>query len=222
MSRFVTEAEINYRQVIRRGGTSGGDENFAFVRCPSCGQIYLIDHEVDTAYLDANDLSRRVPFHSPGDAIACAQCGEPLLAEQIWAAIRGDTGTLDWQVPWEQFQGSGWAWAARPGGGLMRDMKGWQGKFRQQMVWYAAVFALLALAGVAQTWLLWPKTLSALHEHPAHMALGLVGQVASVVVCVGMAVLCLQIRKGMGAREGQGGAKAGRARKWMEPCAERQ
>ena len=117
MSQFITEADVDYHEVIRRGGANGGDENFAFVRCPTCGYVYVIDSEVDTAFVDASDLSRRVGFYSVGDIIPCAGCGKPLLAEQIWAALRGDEGTDAWQVPWEAIRASAWAWAAKRSNG---------------------------------------------------------------------------------------------------------
>ena len=113
MSQFVTEADIDHHEVIRRGGANCGDEDFAFVQCPVCGHVYLIESEVDTAFLDASDLSRRVGFYSEGDIVPCINCGKPLLAEQIWAALRGDEGSIAWQVSWETFRASGWAWAAK-------------------------------------------------------------------------------------------------------------
>jgi hypothetical protein len=36
--------------------------------------------------------------------VPCSGCGKPLLAGQIWAALRGDDGTIAWQVPWEAFR----------------------------------------------------------------------------------------------------------------------
>jgi len=113
MSQFINETDIDFREVIRRGGANGGDEDFAFVRCPTCGYIYLIDYEIDTAFVDAADLTRRVGFSYDGDVIPCSGCGKPLLAGQIWAALRGDEGTIAWQVPREAFLASKWAWAAK-------------------------------------------------------------------------------------------------------------
>lgn len=112
MEPFVAETQIDYHEIIRRGGANGGDEDFAFIRFPNCEQIYLINYEVDTVYIDANDLSRRIGFYSPNDVIACVNCGKSLLAEQIWAALRSGAEALDWQVPWEAFRQSAWAWAA--------------------------------------------------------------------------------------------------------------
>lgn len=116
MGQFVTERDIDYWEIIRRGRANGGDEDFAFLQCPGCGHIYLIDSEIDTAYLDADDLSRRNGFFSSGDVVYCIGCGRALLSEQIWAALRGDayTDTPGWQVDWEQFQQSPWAWAGKP------------------------------------------------------------------------------------------------------------
>jgi hypothetical protein len=36
---FVTEADVDYDEVFRRGGRNYGDENFAFFKCPACGKV---------------------------------------------------------------------------------------------------------------------------------------------------------------------------------------
>jgi len=59
MTNLVPETAIDYEEIFARGGRNLGDEDFALFKCPSCGQIYLLEYEVDTAFLDADDLSRR-------------------------------------------------------------------------------------------------------------------------------------------------------------------
>jgi hypothetical protein len=59
MPDFVPETAIDYEEIFRRGGHNMGDEDFALFKCPNCSHVYLIDYEVDTVYLDGDDLSRR-------------------------------------------------------------------------------------------------------------------------------------------------------------------
>ncbi len=113
MQPLVTEANIDYTEVIRRIGDSGGNEYFYFLRCPNCSFIFLIDSEVDTAFMDASELLCQVSFCHVGDTVACLRCKQPLAAEQIWSALRGETGTELWHVSREALRASAWSWAIK-------------------------------------------------------------------------------------------------------------
>ena len=104
---FVPEEAVDYDEIIRRGGRNWGDEDFAFFKCPLCGKVYLLDYEVDTVYLDARDLSRRVPVSS--ESFTCLGCGK-LVPRGGWA---GPKVSSRFRVTWCELEGSEWAWAAR-------------------------------------------------------------------------------------------------------------
>lgn len=72
-NELVSETSIDYEEVFRRGGRNHEDEDFALFKCPSCGHVYMLEYEVDTVYLDGNDLSRRVFVFS--GSFDCVQCG---------------------------------------------------------------------------------------------------------------------------------------------------
>ena len=114
MSDFVVESYVNYHEILRRGGTNGGDEDFTLFRCPTCGRIYLIDYEVDTVFLDADDLTKRVSVPGEDDEFPCTNCGAGLASRSIWAAIRMEDAAKNWRVTWENIQSSPWAWAVKP------------------------------------------------------------------------------------------------------------
>ena len=106
MFDFVPEYAINTDEVFRRGGRNFGDEQFALVRCPACGRIYLIDQSADIVYPDPKDLGARWPAaRSP---FPCAGCGSP-LPEHPWV---GQGAPEDMRVKWDQLRDSRWAWAA--------------------------------------------------------------------------------------------------------------
>ncbi|MFO0952958.1 MAG: hypothetical protein U0835_17760 [Isosphaeraceae bacterium] len=108
MSELVPEAAVDYDEVFRRGGRNLGDEDFALFKCPSCGRIYLLEYEVDTVYLDPNDLSRRVPVYNA--SFACVACGREVPDDAPWA---GPKASPRFGVTWAEFEASEWAWAAR-------------------------------------------------------------------------------------------------------------
>jgi hypothetical protein len=108
MSDFVNESDIDYDEVFRRGGRNLGDEDFALFRCPSCGRIYLIDYEVDTVYLDGNDLARRADTES--NDLRCGTCGYAFVAPII-----GPTADSKYWVSWDDLSRSSWVWIARQG-----------------------------------------------------------------------------------------------------------
>ncbi|WP_417385007.1 hypothetical protein [Gimesia sp.] len=105
MSDFVAEEEIDYEEVYRRGGHNCGDEDFALFKCPFCDRVYMIEYEVDTAYLDGRDLTKRCSvFNCSFD---CLGCGRPIPNDRPWI---GKNATADFQVTWEQLANSDWAW----------------------------------------------------------------------------------------------------------------
>jgi hypothetical protein len=46
MTNPVPETALDYEEIFARGGRNPGDEDFALFKCPSCGQVYLLDYEV--------------------------------------------------------------------------------------------------------------------------------------------------------------------------------
>jgi len=114
MGDFVKETDINYYEIWKRGGANGGDEDYALFRCPKCRTTYLIDYEVDTVFLDADDLARRVSISGSGDSFPCVSCGRPLASHSIWKVLRVEDDTADWRVTWDSIRSSPWAWAVEP------------------------------------------------------------------------------------------------------------
>jgi hypothetical protein len=83
MQDLVPENAIDYDEVFRRGGRNLGDEDFALFKCPACGRIYLLEYEVDTAYLDPDDLSVRASvFTTPLIALTVAT-GFPTMSRGL-------------------------------------------------------------------------------------------------------------------------------------------
>jgi hypothetical protein len=71
----VPEEALDYAEILRRGGTNCGDEDFALCKCPRCGRIYFIEYEGDTTYLDPDDLGRRVGIDINVSSFSCAGRG---------------------------------------------------------------------------------------------------------------------------------------------------
>lgn len=107
MGELVPEEVIDYAEVFHRGGANCGDEDFAFFRCPHCRRVYLLEYEVDTVYLDPNDLSRRVPGYDGG--FTCVRC-EQLIPDDAGAWI-GKKASPEFGATWADLDGSGWEWA---------------------------------------------------------------------------------------------------------------
>jgi rubredoxin len=108
-SDLVPETAIDYDEVFRRGGRNLGDEDFALFKCPSCGRVYLIDYEVATIYLDAEDLSKRADA-DPG-SIRCTECRYEFRADE---PIIGPEAHRKFGVTWSDLSVSPWSWIARP------------------------------------------------------------------------------------------------------------
>jgi len=106
----VSEYSINYDEVFQRGGRNLGDEDFSLFKCPSCGQVYLIDCEVGTIYFDGGDLSRRTSADIA--SLTCIACGERFPANEPWV---GERSAERFRVRWGDLFASAWSWVALRG-----------------------------------------------------------------------------------------------------------
>ncbi len=106
LSGEVPESAIDYDEVFRRGGANCGDEDFAMCKCPSCSAIYLIEYEVDTIYLSANDLSLRQSINLGVTSFRCPQCACSWPVES-WI---GPDAPSSMRVSWSELANSPWRW----------------------------------------------------------------------------------------------------------------
>lgn len=104
--KSVTEQEIDYHEIWKRGGREHGDEDFALFRCPRCNHIYLVDYETDTLFLNPNDLHERIQINY---GFRCLECGQELPSGPWW----GPEAMEITKVPWELLESSQWRWVAR-------------------------------------------------------------------------------------------------------------
>jgi hypothetical protein len=104
-SEFVEESDINYERVLQAGGRNCGDEDFAVFGCPFCHHVYLLEHEVDTVFTDAHDLSKRIPVFNSG--FACVACGKEVPGGDAWV---GPQAKREFGVRYEDMLKSDWAW----------------------------------------------------------------------------------------------------------------
>jgi hypothetical protein len=104
----VPEEALDYAEILRRGGSNCGDEDFALCKCPHCGRIYLIEYEVDTIYLDPDDLGRRVGIDINVSSFVCEGCGT-IWPPGAWIGPKAPTGM---QVCWADLAASRWRWIA--------------------------------------------------------------------------------------------------------------
>jgi predicted RNA-binding Zn-ribbon protein involved in translation (DUF1610 family) len=114
MSEFVAESALDAIEICRRGGRNLGDEDFALFKCPQCKKIYLCDHEADTVYLDAKDLSQREDiaferFVCPGCSFLFPEFG------WLWAGADDlpDPKYGDYAVFWPELLASEWKWSVK-------------------------------------------------------------------------------------------------------------
>ena len=110
MSRYVPETAIDYDAVFQRGGRNLGDEDFALFKCPNCGRIYLLEYEVDTVYLDGNDLAKRQDVTDPSQSFCCVACGQA-MPRGPWIGPKAKEQFL---VTWPEIKQSAWSWIATP------------------------------------------------------------------------------------------------------------
>ncbi|RXK55397.1 hypothetical protein ESB00_05725 [Oleiharenicola lentus] len=104
-SDYIGEGEIDYAKVMARGGANCGDEDFAVFACPFCRHVYLLEYEVDTAYLDASDLKKRVSVFNT--CFSCVSCGIEIPSDTAWVGPRAPE---KFKVLREEMSRSGWRW----------------------------------------------------------------------------------------------------------------
>jgi predicted RNA-binding Zn-ribbon protein involved in translation (DUF1610 family) len=104
-SDLVPEQALDYDEILRRGGANCGDEDFALFKCPNCGQVYLMEYEVDTVYLNPADLSQRVAVYD--SSFPCIACGQQVPNDTPWIGRRQDRR---FAVTWANLAASGWKW----------------------------------------------------------------------------------------------------------------
>lgn len=110
---YVPESAIDYAAIFGRGGRNSGDEDFALFKCPSCSHVYLMDYEVDTVYVDGNDLSQREGVSDPQyprRLLVCVHC-KRRLPKGKWI---GPHAEEQFQVTWSELDASAWSWVAKP------------------------------------------------------------------------------------------------------------
>lgn len=110
MSYYVPETAIDYRAVFHRGGANRGDEDFALFKCPTCRQVYLLEYEVDTVYIDGSDLSKREDVTDWNHPFRCVNCSSE-VPRAPWAGPRAEERFL---VTWKELEDSAWSWVATP------------------------------------------------------------------------------------------------------------
>ncbi len=102
----VPEEVLDYAEILRRGGSNCGDEDFALCKCPHCGRVYLIEYEVDTLYLDADDLGRRESIYLGESSFVCEGC-RGKFPRGAWIGLKAPA-TM--QVTWQELAASPWRW----------------------------------------------------------------------------------------------------------------
>jgi predicted Fe-S protein YdhL (DUF1289 family) len=105
----VPEAALDYDEILRRGGANCGDEDFAMCKCPHCGRVYLVEYEVDTLYLDSENLSRRMSIDLEVSGFLCEGCGGAFPERMAWIGAKAPESM---QVTWEDLAASPWRWVA--------------------------------------------------------------------------------------------------------------
>ncbi len=103
----VPETELDYDEILRRGGANLGDEDFALLKCPSCPRIYLMEYEVDTLYMNPDDLAERIPVSSYPHNFNCTACGARFPETEAWL---GPNAPKEMRVTWHQLAQSSWRW----------------------------------------------------------------------------------------------------------------
>jgi hypothetical protein len=101
---IVQRVDLDHVEILRRGGANLGNEYFALCKCPVCGHIYLIELEVDTLYISAEDLKQRVLIF--GVDFSCVACGSAFPAGP-WIGIKAPESM---QVTWQDLSESPWRW----------------------------------------------------------------------------------------------------------------
>jgi hypothetical protein len=76
-------------------------------------------------------------------------------------------------------------------------MQKWQAGFMRSMIFYAVVFVLVAGLCAAVLWAFHDKTIVLFHRNPVVALCSVAGSLFAIVSCLGGAVSCLNIRRGM-------------------------
>ena len=104
---IVPEETLDYDEIFRRGGANCGDEDFTLCKCPHCGRIYLIECEVDTLYLDPDNLDRRLGINIGVSGFKCENCSGAFPEHVSWF---GDELLTTMKVTWQDLEASPWHW----------------------------------------------------------------------------------------------------------------
>ena len=104
-SQYVVENDIDYEKVLQGGGQNHGDEDFAVFGCPSCHHVYLLEYEVDTVFIDARDLTKRILVFDSG--FKCVSCGIEIPYGVAWI---GPKAGHEFRVRYDDMLMSEWAW----------------------------------------------------------------------------------------------------------------
>ncbi|MDD2047197.1 hypothetical protein [Pseudomonas putida] len=103
MAQYITTFEIDHIKILASPMyESYGDEDFDIFNCPICKKIYLIDYEVDSIFLDPENLSEI--FN--GDVFLCSFCGFDFTGEVIIGAAADEK----YKVTLEHLMQSDWKW----------------------------------------------------------------------------------------------------------------
>ncbi|MEM7244473.1 MAG: hypothetical protein AAF533_03980 [Acidobacteriota bacterium] len=100
----VPEEALDYDEIYRRGGQNLGDEDFVLLKCAGCERIFLFESEVDTIYLEPDDLNVREPVFN---AFTCPSCGHEFGSGPWWGPQAAA------QVTWTDLAKSRWRWTTR-------------------------------------------------------------------------------------------------------------
>jgi hypothetical protein len=105
----VEGSDLDDNEIVRRGGARSGAGSLTVLACPVCSDIYVVDADLKSMYVDGADLSRRVDLS--GDTIECLECGGRMPVVDIRQAVAGDPTHASWRADWKAFRASPWAWA---------------------------------------------------------------------------------------------------------------
>lgn len=103
MSGYVNETDIDDGKIIRALGlASYGDEDFAVFKCPECHRIYLIDYEVESIFIDPDNIQAI----RSGGGFTCESCGYRFDRR----IIIGDKADDQFRVTIQALKTSEWCW----------------------------------------------------------------------------------------------------------------
>ena len=76
-------------------------------------------------------------------------------------------------------------------------MQEWRAGFMRSMIFYAVAFVVVAGLCAAELWAFHNKTIALFHRNPVVALCSVAGSLFAIIVCLGGAVSCLNIRRGM-------------------------